>query len=99
MAPIECWKRECSAVANTHQALCSWWIRRSRCSQGWSIRSCSAQAPGTTLCLLTLTYRYTGSLDRITRRYSATASVIDRSDCMEEARLRFAARDQLLQQP
>src|SRR5437016_3581475 len=28
--PSACWKRECSAVANTHQALWSWWMRRNR---------------------------------------------------------------------
>src|SRR5207253_10497115 len=94
-----CWKRECSAVANTHQALCSWWIRRRRCSQGWSIRSCSATAPGTPPGLVTLTYRYTGSLDRLTRRYSATASVIDRFDCIGEPWLEPAARHRALQQP
>ena len=40
-AGTACARRE----GNTHQAVCNWWICRSRCTQGWSMTSRSATSP------------------------------------------------------
>ena len=45
MTPTTCWNRVCSAVGKTHQAVCNWWICRSRWTQGWSMICRSATSP------------------------------------------------------
>ena len=56
--------RLCSAVGNTHQELCSWWMRLSRWTHGLSMTSGSAISPDRDSVMRR--YPYSGSAMRWT---------------------------------